>query len=175
MLNLSWAPEFCAIQGTSAECRTPRGFIVHGLWAQNNDGTYPVFCAERPGPAHPEANLDITPDLSLLDHEWKKHGTCTTMTPEQFFAEEHEAFHALKIPEALQQLDHEAMMKPEEIVDLFQTINPGFPRGSILLSCGNNHLTAIEACFSKDLKPIVCQGLRSCRANAVKITPPAAR
>jgi len=175
LLNLSWAPEFCAIQGTSAECKAPHGFIVHGLWAQNNDGTYPVNCADRPGPAHPEANLDITPDLSLLAHEWSKHGTCTTLTPEQFFTQEHQAFHSLKIPPQLEHLDHETSMKPDEILDLFGKINPGFPPGSILLSCGRNHLTAIEACFSKDLKPIVCQGLRTCRANEVKITPPAAQ
>jgi len=44
--------------------------------------------------------------------------------------------------------------------------------GILFHSCGRNHLTAIEACFSKDLKPIACKGLRTCRANSVKITPP---
>jgi ribonuclease T2 len=83
------------------------GFIVHGLWPQNYDGSYPVSCAEAPGPAKPEANLDITPDLALLQHEWEKHGTCTTMSPEDFFAAEHRAFHLLVIPEILQHTDHE--------------------------------------------------------------------
>ncbi len=173
LMNLSWSPEFCSIQGTSPQCAARNGFILHGLWAQNYDGTYPVFCSERPGPAHPEANLDITPDLSLLQHEWAKHGTCTTLSPEAFFAQEHKAYNSLKVPDVLLHIDHEIQMKPAEILDLFGKINPGFPPGSILLSCGNNRLTAIEACLSKDLKPIACQGLRSCRANVVKITPPA--
>src|ERR1700744_1981821 len=78
LLNLSWGPEFCSIQGPSPECVAQPGFVVHGLWPQNNDGSYPVFCSERSGPPHPERNFDITPDRSLLQHEWSKHGTCTT-------------------------------------------------------------------------------------------------
>jgi ribonuclease T2 len=172
LMNLSWSPEFCSIQGASPQCAARNGFILHGLWAQNNDGSYPVFCAERSGPAHPEANLDITPDLSLLQHEWDKHGTCTTLSPEVFFANEHKAYHSLVVPPVFLHIDREVQMKPAEILDLFGKINPGFPPGSILLSCGNNRLTAIEACLDKDLKPIVCQGLRTCHANVVKITPP---
>jgi ribonuclease T2 len=175
LMNLSWSPEFCSIQGTSPECAAHPGFILHGLWTQNNDGTYPVFCSNEAGPAHPEQNLDITPDLSLLKHEWDKHGTCSGIGPQRFFAMEHQAFHSLKIPPQIEQVDHEISMTPDAILGLFAESNPGFPRGSILLSCGRNHLTAIEACFSKDLKPIACQGLHTCRANAVKITPPAAR
>jgi ribonuclease T2 len=172
LMNLSWAPEFCSIQGTSPECAAHPGFILHGLWTQNNDGTYPVFCSEEPAPANLAQNLDITPDLALLHHEWAKHGTCSGVGPQRFFAMEHHAFHALKIPPQFEHVDHEISLTPNAILDLFAQSNPDFPLGSILLSCGRNHLTAIEACFSKDLKPIACQGLRSCRANSVTIEPP---
>lgn len=172
LLNLSWSPEFCSIKGTSPQCNAGRGFIVHGLWPQNVDGSYPVYCSTRPGPAHPEANLDITPDLSLLKHEWEKHGTCTTLAPERFFDAERKASQMIKTPSVLQKIDHEIQMTPNELLNLYAKENPGFPEGSILLSCGNNRLTAIEACFTKDLKPMQCQGLRSCKANVVKISPP---
>jgi ribonuclease T2 len=172
LMNLSWSPEFCSIQGTSPECAAHPGFILHGLWTQNNDGTYPVFCSEEPAPVNIAQNLDITPDLSLLHHEWAKHGTCSGVGPQRFFAMEHQAFHSLKIPPQFEHIDHEISLTPNAILDLFAAANPNFPPGSILLSCGRNHLTAVEACFSKDLKPIACQGLYSCRANSVKITPP---
>ncbi|MGA7157949.1 MAG: ribonuclease T [Acidobacteriaceae bacterium] len=172
LMNLSWSPEFCSIQGTSPECAAHPGFILHGLWTQNDDGSYPVFCTEQPAPSDLSQNLDITPDLSLLRHEWAKHGTCSGVGPQRFFAMEHKAYHSLKIPEQFDHIEHEMSMTPNAILDLFAQANPDFPRGSILLSCGRNHLTAIEACFSKDLHPIVCQNLRSCRANSVKITPP---
>jgi hypothetical protein len=40
------------------------------------------------------------------------------MSPEDFFAAEHRAFHLLVIPEILQHTDHELQMKPQEILDL---------------------------------------------------------
>jgi ribonuclease T2 len=172
LMNLSWSPEFCSIEGASPECAARPGFILHGLWTQNNDGSYPVFCSEQPAPADLSRNLDITPDIALLQHEWAKHGTCSGVGPESFFAMEHQAFRSLKIPQQFQHIDQEISLAPTAILDLFAQANPNFPQGSILLSCGGNHLTAIEACFAKNLKPIVCRGLRSCRANSVKITPP---
>jgi ribonuclease T2 len=171
LLNLSWGPEFCSIQGASPECAARPGFVVHGLWPQNNDGSYPVFCSERSGPPHPEQNFDITPDRSLLQHEWSKHGTCTGLAPDDFFALAHKALHSLTIPKLFNDPDHEMLLKPAEILGLFVKANPSFPAGSILVSCGDNRLTAIEACFAKDgLKPIACQGLRGCRAQVVRIT-----
>jgi ribonuclease T2 len=172
LLNLSWSPEFCSIQGTSPQCAAPPGFVVHGLWPQNNDGSYPVFCSERAGPTHPERNLDVTPDRSLLEHEWNKHGTCTTLAPDDYFSLEHKAYHSLTIPDFFDGLSHEVMLKPAEILSLFTKANPRFPPGSILVSCDRNRLTAIEACFAKDgLRPIACQGLRGCEAEIVRVMP----
>ncbi|MEO6805035.1 MAG: ribonuclease T [Edaphobacter sp.] len=174
LLNLSWSPEFCSIQGTSPQCVAPAGFVVHGLWAQNNDGSYPVFCSERRGPVHPGRNLDLTPDRSLLEHEWRKHGTCTTLAPEDFFALERRAFHSLRVPRLFHGLEHEVEMKSAEISGLFAKANPSFPVGSILVSCSEKRLTAVEACFAKDsLKPIACKGLRGCELETIRVAPSA--
>jgi ribonuclease T2 len=172
LLNLSWGPEFCSIQGTRPGCVAPRGFVTHGLWPQNNDGSYPVFCSERQGPLHPEQNLDITPDRSLLQHEWSKHGTCTTLAPNDFFALEHRAFRSLAIPKLFGGLDHEVLLQPAEILGLFAKANPSFPAGSILVSCEDKRLTAIEACFAKDGRtPMACRGLRGCGTLVIRVTP----
>jgi ribonuclease T2 len=182
-LNLSWAPEFCSNLNTltqperaaenNMECRAPHSFVLHGLWPQNFDGTYPGSCEYRPGPRDPERNLDMTPSLPLLKHEWAKHGTCTTLSPEAFFATARQAYTSVAIPDQLKKLDKEVMLPPDQILTMFYRANPSFPQGSFSLSCGNNRLTAVVACFSKDtVQPIACQGLRSCRANNVKITPP---
>ena len=172
LFNLSWSPEFCSLHDTSPQCGSHPGFVVHGLWPENNDGSWPAFCAERPGPEHPEKNLDITPDLSLLQHEWTKHGTCTTLSPDGFFALEHQAFHEVAIPPFFAALDREVLLKPNEILALFAKANPTFPAGSFVVSCGNNRLTAIEACLSKDgLKPMACREVRGCNAQVVRVTP----
>ena len=63
-------------------------------------------------------------------------------------------------------------MPPEEILGLFTKANPSIPRTSFALSCGNNFLTAIEVCLTKQLQPTTCGPIRSCRANTVRIPPP---
>ena len=65
------------------------------------------------------------------------------------------------------------MLRPDDILTMFYKSNPAFPLGSFALSCGNNELTAIEACFSKEVQPIACVNLRSCRANVVRVPPEA--
>jgi ribonuclease T2 len=171
LLNMPWGPEFCSIADVSAECKPQRGFVVHGLWAQNNDGSYPVFCSDEPGPPKPEANVDITPDLQLLRHEWAKHGTCSNVGPKRFFAMEHDAFYSLDVPVAFDHIDHEISMSPGEILELFYKVNPQLPKGSLVVSCRNDEFTAVEACFTTSLKPMPCLGLHSCTRPSLRIAP----
>lgn len=186
LLNLSWAPEFChnvevlpANEHTAArranaadECGTPHGFVLHGLWPQNTNGTWPANCSSRPGPSNYAQYLDMTPSLTLLMHEWSKHGTCTTLQPDAFFQTARKAYQALKIPPALQHVDRALTLRPDDILGQFYRSNPAYPQGSILLSCGRNYLTAIEACLDRNtLRPVACQNLHECHANMVKVAP----
>ena len=173
LMDQSWSPEFCAIHDTGAECKQGRGFVMHGLWPQNFDGSYPTFCSSAPAPADLSKNLDITPDLTLLKHEWAKHGTCSGVGGDPFFAMEHTAFYSLKTPPALTGLAHEISLTPNQVLTDFYAANPKYVKGSLVLSCGNNYLTAVEACLAKNgLQPIVCQGLHSCGATSIKIEAP---
>jgi ribonuclease T2 len=174
LLNVVPSPEFCLIQDVGVDCLSPPGYHLHGLWAQNNNGTYPVFCADRPGPAHPEQDLDLTPDITLLAHEWAKHGTCTTLAADAFFAEERQAFNAFTIPPLLANVRKPLELKTSVILDLFAASNSTYPHGSIILWCTQGKLTSVSACLSKDLKPIACQGVRSCTAEKLTVAPTAA-
>jgi ribonuclease T2 len=169
MLDMPWGPEFCSIADVSPQCKPQGSFVVHGLWPQNNDGSYPVFCAQEPGPLNPRENLDITPDLHLLAHEWDKHGTCSARGPQRFFQMEREAFTSIDIPQVFDNIDHETTMSPAQILDLFYKANPQLPEGSLIVSCREDHFTAVEACFTKRLKPMSCLGLHSCTKPLLKI------
>ena len=172
LLNLSWSPEFCRSHPTATECAQHPTFVLHGLWPQNLDGTYPQNCSNTPGPRDPSQHSDIYPDPGLLRHEWKTHGTCSGLAPDDFFTLAHTAFHSIVIPSELTQLTHQISMPPEQILALFTTANPHLSRENLALSCGNNYLTAVEVCLDKSLHPTACGPIRSCRANTVRIPPP---
>lgn len=168
LLDMPWGPVFCSsIKDVSPACQPHPGFVVHGLWPQNNNGTWPQFCSTAPAPHSLSANLDITPDLSLLQHEWAKHGTCSGLDASQFFADEHHAFARVQKPIALIESTTTRTFTPLFVLNMFYIANPDFPPGSFSLSCRNGHVTAVEACFSKALEPIRCQGLKSCEDQTV--------
>jgi len=171
LLNLSWSPEFCATHGDSPECGRNLGFVVHGLWPQFANGDYPQHCSDAPGPANPQADTDIIPTAGLVEHEWQTHGTCSGLTAGDYFAEIHKAYAAVKIPANIGAGSDVDGVAPDDMLARFAAANPGYPAGSFALSCGNNRLTAIEICLAKDLSPEPCQGIRSCRASVVKVTP----
>ena len=172
LLNLSWSPEFCHSHPTAAECAAHSTFVMHGLWPQNNDGTYPHNCSSAPGPSDPSQYSDIYPDPSLLQHEWATHGTCSGLSPDDYFSAARKAFRSVTIPPQLAGLTAQTSMPPDQILGLFTASNPPIAQADMALSCGNNYLTAVEICLDKTLQPIACSGVRSCGANTVKIPPP---
>ncbi|HVG27237.1 MAG TPA: hypothetical protein VM865_06500, partial [Acidobacteriaceae bacterium] len=172
LLNLSWSPEFCSTHPSAAECAQHRAFVLHGLWPQNTNGTYPENCTSAPGPANPSQYSDIYPDQSFLEHEWHTHGTCSGLAPDAFFQAARSAFHSVTVPPRLAGLKTVLMLPPGDILSLLTAANPSIPRSSLTLSCGSNFLTAVQVCLDKQLHPIACGPLRSCRATVVRIPPP---
>jgi ribonuclease T2 len=172
LLNISWSPEFCYGHPTATECAQRPTFVLHGLWPQNTDGTYPQNCSNAPGPADPSQYSDIYPDAGLLQHEWRTHGTCSGLSPDTFFTAARAAFHSVAIPPTLAQLTTQISLPPAQILGLVTTANPTIAASSLALSCGNNFLTAVEVCLDKQLHPMACGPIRSCRANTVRIPPP---
>jgi len=172
LLNLSWSPEFCYSHPSDPECASHLTFVLHGLWPQNNDGTYPQNCSSAPGPANPSQYRDLYPNPGLLGHEWQKHGTCSGLSPEDYFSSARKALRSVKIPAQLTGLKSQASLPPGQIMVLFSLSNPHIPLSAMAVSCGNNYLTAFEVCLDKSLHPIACSAVRSCRANTVRIPPP---
>lgn len=172
LLNLSWSPEFCYSHRDAPECASHSTFVLHGLWPQNTNGTYPDNCSSAPGPSDPSAFSDIYPDQGLLEHEWHTHGTCSGLGADSFFSTARTAYRSITIPPQLLNLSSQTSMPPDEIVSLFTRSNPSLTSDSVAVSCGHNFLTAVEVCLDKSLHPISCGPIRSCRANTVRIPPP---
>ena len=174
LLTLSWSPEFCYSHPNAAECATHPAFVLHGLWPQNTDDSYPEHCSDSAGPANPAQYSDIFPDSGLLAHEWQTHGTCSGLTPDAYFQRARRAYRSVHIPPQLASVSSQIQLSPDAILTSFAQANPSIPTADMALSCGNNFLTAVEVCLDKNLQATSCSSVRTCRANVVKVTPPGA-
>ncbi len=170
LLTLSWSPEFCATH-SSPECAAHPGFVVHGLWPQNNDGTYPEDCSNAPGPANPQGDTDLQPTVSLVEHEWQTHGTCSGLAADPYFNTIRQAFHEIVIPPSLTHVQAPETVAPQLLLKQFASANPRLPANAFVLSCGNNYLTAVEVCLTKSLAGESCPNVKTCGATVVKVTP----
>jgi len=171
LLTLSWAPEFCHSHGESPECGGQHfGFVVHGLWPQYANG-YPESCSHEPGLVDASSMTDIMPDPSLVAHEWARHGTCSGLNADGYFKAVRQAFASIHVPAKFSAPAAEFLITPAEVKDAFLQANPQLSREDMTVSCGNNYLTAVSVCMTKELKPTACQNLRDCRANRIKVPP----
>src|SRR6201996_780531 len=173
LLNLSWSPEFCYSHQSAPECGKGATFVLHGLWPQNADGTYPQNCSNAAGPANPSQYSDIYPDAGLLEHEWRTHGTCSGLSPDAYFQLERKAFQSVKTPSQLK-VTKQISLTPGQILTDEAQANPGIPTADMALTCGSNFLTAVQVCMTKDLQAMSCSSIKTCGATSVKITPPGA-
>jgi ribonuclease T2 len=174
LLTLSWSPEYCVSHPTDVQCAAKPAFVLHGLWPENTDGTYPEDCSSAAGPANPGQYSDIYPDQSLLEHEWTTHGTCSGLAADAYFQLERKAFHSVSAPPQLAKLKSVISLTPNQIITDFTQTNASVAAGDVAIACGNNRLTAIEVCLTKSLTVESCSGVKTCGATTVKITPPGA-
>ena len=178
LLVLSWAPEFCATHQSnmsSSECDPKRhfGFVVHGLWPQNNDGSWPKDCAS----AQPVSSdivremLPIMPARGLIQHEWATHGTCSGLSTQEYFGDIQQLYKTVKVPPEYQHPSAQFSAAPSDIEQKFAQAN-GAPQSAFRVSCSSGDFVAIEACFDKNLKYQDCgSSAKDCRAPQVKVLP----
>ena len=88
---------------------------------------------------------------------------------ESYFKLLRRAFASLKVPERFAATRENFTISPQEIKNEFVRANPGLTADEMTVSCGNNFLTAVSMCLTKELKPMVCQEVRDCRARVIRV------
>lgn len=164
VLSLSWSPSWCLDNdpsGRSMQCDPDNnyGFIVHGLWPQNEQG-YPEFCRSRDPDRVPDALgrtlFDIMPSMGLIGHEWRKHGSCSGLSQKDYFAVLRAARKKLVIPPALQSVGADQRTNATQIETALISANPGLRADALAVTCGSGRVEEVRICFNKDL------GFRAC-------------
>ena len=180
LLSLSWSPAFCLGDPGAAECNGPRrfGFIVHGLWPQNEKG-WPEHCQTHQQVPDSVATgiADLMPARGLVYHEWSAHGTCSGLDPADYFTLLRRAYISVAIPASLSGTRQAIEESPATIREAFLRANPRISAQSIVVTCGGQEsprLREVHICFDRDLIPRACSAdaaRGACRA-ATLIVPP---
>ncbi len=103
VLVLTWAPSLCSVETSASGCRSGRvkglgqSFVLHGLWPQPRSQQY-CDIPKKDAARAKRTPLPLPPDLAdrlktmmsdsavMAPHEWYTHGTCSGVTPTEYFA-----------------------------------------------------------------------------------------
>ena len=182
LLAVSWTPSWCAAEGDArGDDRCDRGsgegWLVHGLWPQNDDGTWPEFCDSPHAPPsrnQTRAMEDVMGSAGLAAYQWRKHGSCSGLSPAEYFAATRAAFNDLQLPseDALSRAGRDARLRPDALVDRIRRDNPDIADDMIIATCQGGMLREIRLCLSHDLVPVSCDDAvlsRECRADTTRL------
>ena len=178
VLSLSWSPTWCALEGRaqdSPQCDRALGWVLHGLWPQNERG-WPSWCrtVERdPSRSDTAAMADIMGTSGLAWHQWQKHGRCAGLSSRAYFETARAAFEAVEFPQVLQDLDRSVRVPASVIEEAFLEANPGWTRDMLTITCRDGRIQEARLCLTKDLEPRRCGAdvIRDCRMQDALLDP----
>lgn len=181
VLALSWSPGFCALEGDEKrreQCAAGSGlgFVLHGLWPQNERG-YPIECGpagRSPSRAAMDVARQIFPEEGLARHQWRKHGVCAGGSPTDYFTDAKRARAAVVIPQEFKAVDRVRTWSPIDLERAFIAANPGLRADMMSVACRRNELQEVRICFTKDLRSFrTCEEVdrSGCRARDISVQP----
>jgi ribonuclease T2 len=151
VLSLSWVPGFCAThRGHADECGRGLGFALHGLWPQMNGGDYPTDCSpDALPPLEIQRYAPLYAAPSLIAHEWPKHGTCSGLTPRDYFGLSARGLRRLRIPADYRSGASSLSPDPRGVTGAFTAANPGLPSDGLRIVTSHGVLTGLDVCLTK--------------------------
>ena len=163
VLSLSWSPNWCALEGDargSRQCDAGRGlgWVVHGLWPQYERG-WPSYCPSRfrpPSRSQTGAMADIMGAGGAAWYQWKKHGVCSGLAPEDYYRLIRVAWAGVNRPEVLRRLKDPVRLPASVIEDAFLADNPGLAPDMITITCKENRIQEARICLTRALEPRTC-------------------
>lgn len=163
VLSLSWSPNWCALEGKarqSPQCDTDAdfGWVLHGLWPQYHRG-WPANCqsSERPpSRAMTRDMADIMGTSGLAWHQWNKHGSCSGLSPANYYALSRQAFGRITRPEVFRRLTKDVRLPARVVEEAFLKENPGLEPDMLTVTCRDGHIQEVRICLSKTLDPVPC-------------------
>lgn len=169
VLALSWSPNWCTLEGDdrgSPQCDDTRdfGWVLHGLWPQYEDG-WPQDCfSSFQPPSRGQTNdmADIMGTSGLAWYQWNKHGSCSGLSPTDYYALAREAYGQIERPQVLRNLERSVTLPASLIEEAFIQSNPALEPDQITITCRNGYIQEARICLTTDLD------LRTCGADVIR-------
>lgn len=180
VLSLSWSPNWCALEGDArraeqCDARHDYGWLLHGLWPQYENG-WPSYCptAHRP-PSRGEtsAQADLFGAGGAAWYQWKKHGSCSGLSPQDYYRLARLAYARIARPPVLRKLSKPVRVPAHVIEEAFLKSNPGMVAQQITITCKAGHIQEARICLTRDLELRDCgpDVRRDCRMNDALFAP----
>ncbi len=180
VLALSWSANWCALEGdakNSPQCdpREAHGWVMHGLWPQFHRG-WPSYCrtSKRNPPRHvTNAMADIMGTSGLAWYQWKKHGKCSGMSGEDYYATARRAYDSVTRPAVFRKLDKAVKLPASVVEGAFLKANPTLEPDMLTITCRAGFIQEARVCLSKDLAPVPCgrDVIRDCTLKDAQFDP----
>ena len=159
VMSLSWSANWCALEGdrrNSPQCDPEAGFgwILHGLWPQYETG-YPAHCTTSrrpPSRTDTAAMADIMGTAGLAWHQWRKHGVCSGLSSDAYYALSREAYGRIVRPEEFRTLTREVTLPATLIEEAFLRDNPDLSADQITITCKSGYIQEARICLTRDLE-----------------------
>lgn len=159
VLSLSWSPSWCATEGAargSPQCDRAAGFgwVLHGLWPQDEDGGWPEYCraTERdPSRAETAAMADIMGTPGAAWYQWKKHGRCSGLASGTYFAAARRLYDALDLD-----LPDAPRATAAEVEAALLAANPALGPDDLIVTCDDGRLAEVRICLTREFAPRRC-------------------
>ncbi|HEX4895834.1 MAG TPA: ribonuclease T2 [Solimonas sp.] len=157
LLSLSWSPQFCVHQTSEMQCVTPYDFVVHGLWPQHEKG-YPDYCG---GQRELSQNLvrrlmPLMPSEKLIQHQWRKHGSCSGLSPEDYVLTVERARRAIVVPPTYREPTEYRRTDLDSLQAEFARFNPKLTPETLAVQCSGRWLKEVRVCMDRDFAPRAC-------------------
>jgi ribonuclease T2 len=169
VMSLSWSANWCALEGdarNSPQCdpEAEFGWILHGLWPQFERG-YPANCntaARAPSRNDTAAMADIMGTSGLAWHQWRKHGVCSGLSSDDYYALSRAAYGKITRPAVFRELAREVTLPASLIEDAFLAENPALSADQITITCKSGYIQEARICLTRDLE------LRNCGRDVIR-------
>ncbi|MCP5072386.1 MAG: ribonuclease T2 [Rhodobacteraceae bacterium] len=180
VLALTWSPNWCAVEGDAKgedQCheRHDYGWVLHGLWPQNEQG-WPSYCrTTEPAPSRTVtgAMVGLMGSSGLAWHQWKKHGTCSGLSAKAYFDLSRLAYEQINRPQIFRKLPRTMTLPAKVVEDAFLETNPNLLQNQITITCKSGYVQETRICMTRDLKTRNCgfDVLRDCTLRNAIMTP----